>query len=99
MSSVILIRPSHTNGLLWEFEQVVKNKYLDKTILYLQMGSENEIELQEARYRIFLRKINSLNMSFPSYNPKNPLIFFSSGQIFACNSWNDIPICNSLISK
>lgn len=96
---LILFRPLYTDGVLWEFKQIVKNNFLDKTILLLQMGSVWDDVVQKARYKIFVKRISDLNIKFPEYSPGKKLMYFEDNQAFVCNTLTQIPIFNSSIIK
>lgn len=53
--SLVVLRAGDTESLLWELRQVVSRVPPQKVIVYLQMGSETDLAVQQARYHRFRR--------------------------------------------
>ncbi len=99
-ASLIIMRPFGSEGVLWEFEQLVKLRYLHKTILYIQLGGkENKTnkrlyqynELAYDHFRQCVLKDYAIDVG--DYNPKAPWSFFDSdNRVYETNDYFDIPV-------
>lgn len=70
-SQIILLRVSSAENFLWEFQQCILNKYLDKAIFWVTDKKE---------YRLFLMKNDIGNITFPELDllPANSIFYFNS---------------------
>lgn len=99
-ASLIIMRPFGSEGVLWEFEQLVKLKYLHKTILYIQLGGkENKTNRQlyqynELAYDHFRQSVlKDYAIDVGDYNRKAPWSFFASDNtVYETNDYFDIPV-------
>jgi hypothetical protein len=68
-SRLIVYRPDATANVFWEFEQLMKNNYLRKTIIWNGAHLTLESDLQKARFEILRRKLKTLyDISLPKYH-------------------------------
>ena len=75
LADKIFIKPSNTNGLLWELDQIFKSNYLYKTIFIGSYGSNNLKEIE----RIKRKKFNNLLKSRYSVRIKKKPFWINSG--------------------
>jgi hypothetical protein len=92
-SVLIIMRPSETHGVLWEFEQIFKKGYLSKTIMLRQMGADDSLNVQKVKYKVFCEDVNKLTgVNMPNYSFLNQYIYFDEKNIGKAVYWlNDIP--------
>lgn len=93
-SSMILIRPSLSVGLIWELEQLVQNKYLKKTVICYhkkQDGSYN--------YKLF-RDMTKHFVNLPSsFFAARFMCLDEERRVFKHSSLEDTQIFNRLLEK
>lgn len=81
MAALIILMPSHSPGVLWEIEQIIKNGYLGKTIFYMQIGLINETIMQKAQYNIFRRNTSYLfPKPLPEYSSSKKYLHFDDAK-------------------
>lgn len=56
-SAMIFFRPDTSDAVLWEFEQIIKMGYREKTLICADMGYIGHKNLRKVRYTIFCKKI------------------------------------------
>ena len=56
-AQIILLKPAMSEGLIWEFDQIVAQNYLHKTILVLSYGNYDEPEIRELYKRRFSKML------------------------------------------
>jgi hypothetical protein len=68
-SKLIIWRPDHTPGVLWEIGKLLELNYRHKLVVWAEMGYENLQGVQEARYNVFKRKaFEQFSEIFPPFN-------------------------------
>jgi hypothetical protein len=68
-SVLIIYRPDTSDAILWEFEQVIKNKAIDKLLIWADMGYNVNVALNRARYHIFQKKaLQRLQEELPEFD-------------------------------
>lgn len=99
-ASLIIMRPYDSEGVLWEFEQVIKLGYLGKTILFLEFGGKDTKQAKlaykdnELAYENFRQAlIRDYTIDVGAYNPKAQRTFFDSRhEAYETNDYFDIPV-------
>jgi hypothetical protein len=91
-ASLIIMRPYDSEGVMWEFEQIIKHGYLAKTFLYVKWSSE-ENNISHMHFLNFRNKIlERFNIFIGDYNPEAPIIFFDNNcEAWETNDYFDIP--------
>jgi hypothetical protein len=92
--SMIIFRPSFTSSLVWEFEQIIQNDYLSKTIICTQ-------KIEDSDYDYF-RKMskNLVSIKLPRLNMlKSYLCFDTNNKPHFYFELADIPLYRSLKYK
>jgi hypothetical protein len=99
-ASLIIMRPYDSEGVLWEFEQVIKFNYLYKTILYVNFGGKetrkNRLAFEENKvaYENFRQAIlGNYAIEIGDYNAKAPRKFFDEQNfVRQADDFFEIPI-------
>jgi hypothetical protein len=99
-ASLIIMRPYDSEGILWEFEQLVKLNYLHKTILYIYFGGKENRKSREAfeenktAYENFRQAVlRDYDIEMGDYNQRTPRIFFDDqNKVHKTDDYFDIPI-------
>jgi hypothetical protein len=69
-ASMIIFRPSSSPGILWEFDQLLQNNYLLKTIIAVRKEEESE-------YAQFRKKVKSSLPNLPGMRNKEMYVGFN----------------------
>ncbi len=73
---LVIFRPDKTDAVLWEIQTIFEMKFLHKTVFWMVIGDDDDIELQEVRYNIFKKKVfNLIGIEFPDYNRKYKFLY------------------------
>ncbi|MES2850146.1 MAG: hypothetical protein V4685_13895 [Bacteroidota bacterium] len=92
-SSLIIFRPSNSIGIMWEFDQIIKNGHLHKTVLYVNLGGKN-VDYNAISFEDFKNKVHErYNLELGEFDPKSPLYFFNEeNDALDTFSYFDIPV-------
>lgn len=100
-SNLIIYRPDTSSGVMWEIERILELNYRKKLIIWSDLGFENMIEIQKARYNIFRRKIfEHCSEKIPEYSKLKKFMASNSK-----DNWdlyyaiNQTPIYKQLVSS
>jgi hypothetical protein len=96
-ASLVIMRPFGTEGLLWEFEQLITLGHLQKTVLYVNFGGREKrrvFKLNKTAYDYFRQEVlNRFRIDVGDYQPKAPYVFFDSENVaHTTHDYFDIPI-------
>lgn len=95
-STVILIKPSFTDGLSWELELIEKKGYWDKLIFYHVFKDMDESIAQKFYYDTFKEMVKTkFNLKLEDYCPKAKYSYFLNGLTHKqVKSLKEIPYLN-----
>jgi hypothetical protein len=104
-SSLIIFRPYDTPGVIWEFEQIMRLGFLQKTILYVFVSEKIKPEYIK-KYTVFKEEILKITgIDIGLHDSKMPMTFFDENNVpWETNDYFDIPIfrkvfCQQAIMK
>jgi hypothetical protein len=79
LSKLILLIPDLTPGILWEMEQIVKHRFIDKLVIILVYGEDGHFLIQKHRHNKFKDIIlSTFNITIPEYDPKKIYLVFDN---------------------
>lgn len=68
-SEMIIWRPDTSDGLFWELIKIFELNYQHKLVIWTEMGYENLLDVQKARYNAFVKKAKQeLGVIFPPFD-------------------------------
>lgn len=90
-ASLIIMRPYNSAGVLWEFEQIVKMGYLQKTLLYVNFEVKETKQHQQAY--IDFRNAVLLKFGLELGEAENKVNYFNEkNQVWETDDYFDIPV-------
>lgn len=87
-ASMIVFRPECSEGVLWEFSQIITRGYMQKMILCFLPKENNK-----KTYSLFKKSLGHLSQYLPEYSESYRFLYFDSkNQPHNANSVLDVPI-------
>jgi hypothetical protein len=91
-ATLVLIRPSNSEGLIWELEYCFKYEYYEKLILSTKVGNMDSKAVRKARYNTFRKRFSNLtNIDLPEYRiTTNYIAFDELKRPIECEKGSDV---------
>jgi hypothetical protein len=92
-ATLIIMRPYDREGVLWEFEQLVRHGYLGKTILYMHQGIKHHNENAAAIAGFRQKVLSRWNIDVGEINDQKPFVYFDAHHAaWETNCEFDVPV-------